>query len=54
MSKTKNQTTVSIDWPCNNVVPSKKCEVKVSQVLHRKGEWGRGRDLPQHRLDEIS
>jgi hypothetical protein len=21
--------------------------------LHRKGEWGRGRDLPQHRLDQI-
>lgn len=36
------------------VVASKKCEVKVSQVVHRKGEWGRGRDLPQRRLDEIS
>ena len=54
MSKTKKQVSVSIDWPCTNVVASKKCELKVSQVLHRKGEWGRGRDLPQHRLDEIS
>jgi hypothetical protein len=45
---------ISIDWPCSMVVASKKCEAKVSQVLHRKGEWGRGRDLPKSRLDEIS
>jgi hypothetical protein len=45
---------ITIDWPCDSVVASKKCESTVIQVLHRKGEWGRGRDLPQRRLDEIS
>lgn len=45
---------ISVHWPCDSVVPSKKCEVAVSKVIHRRGEVGRGRDLPQHRLDEIS
>ena len=36
------------------VVASRKSEEALCQVLHRSGEWGRGRDLPQHRLDEIS
>eukprot|EP00797_Seminavis_robusta_P032429 Sro725_g193370.1 n/a (222) ;mRNA; r:41508-42380 len=35
-------------------VASKKCETKVSQFLHRRGEWGRGRDLPRHRKEEIA
>lgn len=47
-------TEVDLDWPCESVVASKKAELAVSRVLHRKGEWGRGRDLPKHRLDEIS
>lgn len=45
---------IRIDWPCDMVVASKKNESRVRQVLHRKGEWGRGRDLPDRRLDEIS
>jgi len=50
---TMNHTELTIDWPCDMVVASKRCEVKISEVVHRKGEWGRGRDLPQQRLDEI-
>ena len=49
-----NDAIVSIAWPCDSIVASKKQEARVSQVLHRKNEWGRGRDLPQHRQDEIS
>ena len=49
-----NHTELTIDWPCDMVVASKRCEVKVREVVHRKGEWGRGRDLPQKRLDDIS
>ena len=45
---------IQIKWPCRMVVPTKKCESRVIQILHRKGEWGRGRDLPQRRIDEIS
>jgi hypothetical protein len=44
----------SIKWPCDMAVASQKNETKVREIVHRKGEWGRGRDLPQHRLDEIS
>ncbi|KAL3796716.1 hypothetical protein HJC23_010016 [Cyclotella cryptica] len=42
-----------INWACEKVVPSQKCERKVMAALHRKGEWGRGRDLPTTRLNEI-
>ena len=52
-SKIKSSTAFKINWPCEKVVPSKKCEARVIQTLHRTGEWGRGRDLPPHRLDEI-
>jgi hypothetical protein len=48
-----NVENINIEWPCDAVVPSRKCENAVIQVLHRKDEWGRGRDLPQRRLDEI-
>ena len=51
---TESGISIAIDWPCHSVVKSKKRETAVSQVLHRSGERGRGRDLPQHRLDEIS
>ena len=44
---------VEIPWPLEQVVASRKSEARVSQVLHRKGEWGRGRDLPADRLREI-
>ena len=44
---------VNISWPCNSVVASKRVEYALKPVLHRKGEWGRGRDLPPERLDEI-
>lgn len=44
---------LAIEWPCEKIVPSEKCEGRVIQTLHRKGEWGRGRDLPLDRLDEI-
>jgi len=33
--------------------PIKKSENRVIQTLHRKGEWGRGRDLAQSRMDAI-
>lgn len=45
---------VRITWPCDMAVASERCENKVRQVLHRKGEWGRGRDLPPCRKDEIT
>mmetsp|Transcript_28242 Transcript_28242/g.46833 ORF Transcript_28242/g.46833 Transcript_28242/m.46833 type:complete len:242 (+) Transcript_28242:2748-3473(+) len=45
--------TVEIYWPCEMVVPSKACEERLIKVLHRKGEWGRGRDLPKQRLEHI-
>lgn len=45
---------ITIDWPCGMVVASENTETAVSRVLHRRGEWGRGRDLPQHRQDEIA
>ena len=45
---------IAIEWPCNSVVASKKCESTAIHALHRNGEWGRGRDLAPHRLDEIS
>ena len=44
---------IEIHWPCDMAVPSKACEKRMMKVLHRRGEWGRGRDLPQHRKDEI-
>ena len=46
--------SIRITWQCNSVVASKSCELAMQHVLHRKGEWGRGRDLPPKRLDEIS
>jgi hypothetical protein len=52
-NKSDRSAVVEIQWPCRMVVPSKECETRVIQTLHRKGEWGRGRDLPQHRLDQI-
>jgi hypothetical protein len=42
-----------IEWPCEKIVSSEICERRVIQTLHRKGEWGRGRDLPRDRLGEI-
>ncbi len=51
--KTPFDNTVNIRWQCQMVVPNKRCETRVIQNLHRKGEWGRGRDLPQNRIDEI-
>ncbi len=48
-----SEPTEMIDWPCDKVVPSKRCESRVIQVLHRNGEGGRGRDLPKKRLEEI-
>jgi len=48
-----NQVIIIIEWPCDSVVASVRCERRVSQVLHRRGEWGRGRDLPEHRTREI-
>ncbi len=44
---------LSIEWPCEKIVPNEKCERRVIQTLHRRGEWGRGRDLPHDRLGEI-
>jgi len=52
ISTTKSEP-ITIEWPCEKVVPSKRCESRVIQTLHRKGEWGRGRDLPKDRLIEI-
>ena len=46
--------TLSIDWPCEMVVASRNSEEMMCQVVHRSGEWGRGRDLPKERIDEIS
>lgn len=54
MTSNAEQTVITIEWPCDNIVPSKRCEKRVNQVLHRKGEWGRGRDLPDCRINEIS
>lgn len=48
-----NVVGINITWPSDSVVPSRKCESAVIRVLHRKGEWGRGRDLPQTRIDQI-
>jgi hypothetical protein len=53
MVASTSATVIAIDWPCESVVASKQCENAVIQVLHRKGEWGRGRDLAPHRLDRI-
>ena len=52
-SESASSTAVEIQWPCRMVVPSKGCETRVIKTLHRKGEWGRGRDLPQQRIDQI-
>lgn len=52
-SKTTTTDRLVINWPCGKIVPSEICERRVIQTLHRKGEWGRGRDLLQDRLDEI-
>ncbi len=52
-SEASISNTVDIRWSCQMVVPKKRCETRVIQTLHRKGEWGRGRDLPQNRIDEI-
>lgn len=55
MSGTRlNLIAVDIQWPCQMVVPTKQCENRIIETLHRKGEWGRGRDLPQYRIDEIT
>mmetsp|Transcript_7722 Transcript_7722/g.17454 ORF Transcript_7722/g.17454 Transcript_7722/m.17454 type:complete len:244 (-) Transcript_7722:44-775(-) len=52
-SKTTSTNPHAIDWPCDKIVTSKMCESRVIHTLHRKGEWGRGRDLPEKRLGEI-
>lgn len=40
---------VNISWPCNSVVESKRVENAMRPVLHRKGEWGRGRNKAGNR-----
>ena len=48
-----NKKDFRIDWPCEMVVSSRRKEEAMRPVLHRRGEWGRGRDLPEERLKEI-
>jgi hypothetical protein len=40
-------------WPCDGVVRSMSAERALAPVVLRRGEFGRGRDLPSHRLAEI-
>lgn len=44
---------LALEWPCNSVVASVQIERRLLSVLHRKGESGRGMDLPDARQEEI-
>ena len=46
-------TERSREWPCDMTVASAAVERALAPIVLREGEFGRGRDLPQHRLDEI-
>jgi hypothetical protein len=50
------QANISIDWPCNDVVQGGAAvEFAIRSVLVRKKEYDiRGKDLPKHRLMEIT
>ena len=52
-SSQEPQVVLDLEWPCNSVVASVQIERRLLSVLHRKGESGRGVDLPEARQEEI-
>ena len=44
---------LDVSWPCEGVVRSVASERALAPIVLRPGEFGRGRDLPRRRLDEI-
>lgn len=46
-------THQSIAWPCSNIVRSVHVENALKPIVLRPGEFGRGRDLPPYRLQQI-
>jgi hypothetical protein len=42
-----------VEWPCDMTVASAAVERALAPIVLRRGEFGRGRALPPHRLGEI-
>ena len=53
MSSNHPPVHLSIDWPCETIVQSKRCESRGIQTLPRTGQWGRCRGLSRAKPNEI-
>ena len=53
MSKVAPTTAFTVEWPCDSIVSDVSVDQALSGIVLRPGEFGRGRDLPQHRRTEI-